>query len=339
MSETTPPSKVTIHDVAQAAGVSISTVSRAFARPGRVSAATAKRIRQIADELGYRSHIVDARTPYDEEHLHGMLAITVADIANPVFADYVKAAQHQCLRKGFGLVVIDSEETGVIERSTLQLTYGHVDGFILASSRSSDTAIRKIAEIKPVVTLNRPVRGLPSIIADSTHGLNAAVKRLIELGHTSLTYLSGPAASWQDGMRWRVINQLSSEHRIKLRRVPCESPSYGGGYNAAKTFLASPTSAVIAYNDNIAIGFVAALKHQGMTVPDDVSVVGIDDLPVSVLVEPPISSVRMPRRLLGEQAVDELIGRLHHTINRPSTEPVMLRSSFVERASIAAPHD
>lgn len=333
MSSNSPNQSVTLRDVAREAGVSISTASRAFARPGRVSAQTAKAVREAADRLGYRAEPVTTQAPIDRNQMSGILAITVADISNPVFSDYVKSAQHHCLRKGFGLMVIDSEETGIIERSTLQLAYDHVDGFILSSSRASDTSIRKIAEIKPLVTINRPVRGLQSIIADSSQGLTAAVDRLAELGHRSVTYLSGPAASWQDGMRWRTLTLLCPKRGLVLKRVPCASPTYGGGYGAAKAFLANPTTSVIAYNDSIAIGFIAALRTHGKQVPDDVSVVGIDDIPVSALISPPLSSVRLPRRQLGEQAVEELVGRLQRTIRRPNFEPVMFPSTFAERLS------
>ncbi|OZG63138.1 LacI family transcriptional regulator [Bifidobacterium lemurum] len=338
MSAPDPESTVTIRDVAEAAGVSISTVSRAFARPGRVSASTAKRVFAAADALGYRARAVDTPAPADGGRLHGILAISVADIANPVFADYVKSAQHQCMRKGFGLMVIDAEETGAIERNALQLAHAHVDGFILASSRASDVTIRKIAEIKPAVTINRPVRGLQSISGDPTPGLTDAIERLIALGHDSLTYLSGPVASWQDGIRWRTISELCARRHITLKRIPGAEPTYAGGYGVAAKFLGNPTTAVIAYNDVVAIGFMAALRARGYSVPDDVSVIGVDDLPVSLLVDPRLSSVRLPRKQLAQHAVDALIGRLHHTVLHPNLEPVMLPSAFVERVSIGPAH-
>ncbi|NMM93684.1 LacI family DNA-binding transcriptional regulator [Bifidobacterium oedipodis] len=324
-----PRKKVTIRDVADAAGVSTATVSRAFARPGRVGAETAERIRQIADELGYRADTVDAAQSSSPDELNGMLAITVADISNPVFSDVVKAAQHRCLTKGFGLAVVDAEETGAIERGAMQLMHRHVDGFILASSRASDAAIRKIAEIKPVVTLNRPTRGIPAIIADPTRGLVAAVEQLLALGHKQITYLAGPASSWQDGMRWRVLNALSVQHGFLLRRLPCASPTMAGGIGAFRLFKARPTSAVIAYNDLMAVGFLSALMEHGFAVPGEVSVVGIDNLPTDTIAKPTLSSVNLPRRELGEQAVDELIGRLRHVTRKPGLEPVMLPSTFV----------
>lgn len=334
MNETPRNNHVTIRDVAQAAGVSISTVSRTFARPGRVSATMAEHIRQVADDMGYRSGAVTTQAPIDSTALKSLLAITVADIANPIFADYIKSAQRQCMRKGFGLIVIDSEETGLIERTTMRIVYDHVDGFILASSRTSDAAIRKIAEIKPVVTLNRPVQGLQSIVSDPSQGLSEAIDHLVDMGHTSITYLSGPDASWQNGMRWRILHKLCAEHDLKLKRIPCMSPTYDGGCRAVQDFLKSPTSAVIAYNDNVATGFIAVLKAKGKRVPQDVSVIGTDDLPISSLLDPPLSTIHLLRRELGEQAVDELVARLHHTATNLNLKPIMIPSTFVERGTV-----
>ena len=326
---------VTIRDIAQAAGVSASTVSRALSRPGRISADTAKRIRLIADELGYHVDPIEPYSAMGGEELNGMLAITVADISNPVFADYVKSAQHECLRKGFGLAVVDAEETGTIERAAMQLMHRHVDGFVLASSRASDATIRKLAEIKPVVSLNRPTRGIQSIVADPSQGLNEAIDHLAALGHRTITYLAGPASSWQDSLRWRTITSVGERHGMRLRRLPCPSPTRVGGRSAARTFVEHPTSAVIAYNDVMAIGFVAALKQLGVAVPAEVSVVGIDDLALGTIITPQLSSVQLPRRALAERAVDELVARLHHSTRAPSFEPVLYPSSFVDRESTA----
>ncbi|MBW3088733.1 LacI family DNA-binding transcriptional regulator [Bifidobacterium sp. 82T24] len=325
---------VTIRDVARLVGVSPSTVSRAFARPGRVSAETAKRIREAADRLGYRVKAVTSLNMTDSEHLNGLIAITVADLGNPIFADYVKSAQHECLRKGFGLLVIDFEETNLIERKALNLAMNHVDGLILTSSRSSDATVRKLAEIKPLIALNRPIRGVQSIIPDARQGLAEAVEHLIQLGHDEITYLSGPEASWQDGRRWRTLSELCSQHGIRLRRVASEAPSYSGGYRYSEEFMRNPTTAVIAYNDILAIGFIKALQARGIRIPEEISVIGVDDTPVSSLVTPALSTVRLPRKEPAELAVDDIIAQLRHTRPEASaTSTKFLRSTFIPRSS------
>lgn len=325
--------RVTIRDVAREVGVSPSTVSRAFARPGRVSAATARRIREVSDRLGYR---VDPISSYDPTGgMTGQIAIVVSDLANPIFADYVKAAQHRCLDLGYGLLVIDSEETGAIEKNAVELARPHVDGIILGSSRRSDSAIRKLAETKPVIALNRSIRGVKSIIGNVQTGLEAAVNHLVGLGHTEITYISGPQTSWQEGTRWRVMTALCSVHGLRLKRIPSDSPSFSGGYRCAEAFLKNQTSAVLAFNDMIAIGFIAALRAQHISVPGQVSVIGIDDIPVSSLVTPALTSVRMPRRETASLAVDEMVGRLRRIKVHEGMKPIVVDSTFVVRASTA----
>lgn len=327
----TPPRAVTIRDVATAAGVAASTVSRALSRPGRVNAATVLRIRQVADTLGYHSSAITASDSSAE--LSGMLAIVVADLGNPVFAEYARSAQHECFTHHLGLLVIDSEESSAVERAAVHLALPHVDGIILASSRQSDTAIRKLAGVKPLIAMNRSIRGIQSVIADTSTGLNQAVSHLAALGHRSITYISGPTPSWQNGVRWTALKGICAARHIALRRVQSSAPSFSGGYRCRDDFLANPTSAVIAYNDILAIGLIAALRAGGVAVPDQVSVVGIDDVQFSSLVSPALSTVRIPRRDLGTRAVDELTTLLHHTNSPGDLRPVVLDSQFIPRTS------
>ena len=322
--------KVTIRDVAEAAGVAPSTVSRAFSRPGRVSSATAQRILAIANDLGYR---IDDVAPFrTEESLSALIGIVVADLSNPVFADYTRSAQHECLTQGLGLLVIDSEENMLIERDAIRLAHRHVDGLILASSRLSDTGIRKLAETKPLIALNRSIRGIRSAVADASDGLRQAVDYLALCGHRTITYLSGPESSWQEGMRWRALSAICSSTGLRLRRIPSASPTFGGGYRCGDPFLSSPTTAVIAYNDMLAIGFIAALHASGISVPAQVSVVGIDDIQFSSLVTPALTTIRLPRRQVAAKAVEELSARLHH-LHEGNLRPVILPSRFIRRAS------
>lgn len=324
-------SSVTIRDVADAADVAPSTVSRAFARPGRVSASTAQRIYEVADRIGYRNTTISAHR--DPDDLSGMLGIVVADLSNPVFAEYTRAAQHECLTNGFGLLVLDSEENMVIERTGIHMASAHIDGIVLASSRLSDTGIRKLAQVQPLVTINRSIRGIQSIIGEVETGLTEAVDHLAGLGHRDFTYLSGPESSWQDGVRWRTLSSICARRHFQLRRVPSNAPTFSGGFIAGGAFLENPTTAVMAYNDIMAIGFIAAMHAHGVNVPGQVSVTGIDDVQFSSLVSPALSTVRMPRKQLGTRSVDELIALVRHTKSTDQKAPIVLNSSYIVRAS------
>lgn len=328
-----PKRKITIRDVARVAGVSPSTVSRTFARPGRVSSETAATIQKVADDLGYRADAIRSQRGISSQ-LNGQLAIVVADLSNPVYAEYTRSAQHECFSHNLGLLVIDSEENRKVERSAIQLAMPHVDGIILASSRISDNGIRKLAELKPLIAINRSIRGIQSIIADTSKGLEDAVQCLSAMKHTAITYLSGPESSWQEGTRRRTLEGICAARNIRLNRIQTETPSFVGGYQCRETFLRNRTSAVIAYNDAIAIGFITAIKARGIEVPEDVSVIGIDDVQVSSLITPALSSIRIPRMEMGASAVDEIIQYLHHTKRSHSLKPLIFKSVFIQRASI-----
>lgn len=306
--EPTPPSTVTLSDVARLAGVAVSTVSRALTRPGRVNAATAQRIFEAAETLGYRHSALPA--PKRERALNRIVAITVADMANPVYASYVAEAQKLSLSRGFGLHVIDFRESAATERTMIGLSLKHVDGFILASSRMPEHGIRKLASMTPVVAMNRPVKGVRSILADPRRGLDDMLARLRALGHDSLTYLAGPVTSWQDGSRWSLLMELCPRHGIRLSRLTSPNPTFQGGYRCLDAFLARPTSAVLGFNDNIAIGFSAALRDAGVRVPEQVSVVGIDDIPVDLLLTPRLSTIRLDRRTAGRRAMELMLDML-----------------------------
>ena len=342
--EPTPPSPVTLADVARLAGVAVSTVSRALTRPGRVNAATAQRIFEAAETLGYRHSALPS--PKREHDLNRIIAITVADMANPVYASYAAEAQRLSLSRGFGLHVIDFRESAAAERTMIGLSLKHVDGFILASSRMPEHGIRKLASMTPVVAMNRPVKGVRSILADPRRGLDDMLARLRALGHDSLTYLAGPVTSWQDGSRWSLLMELCPRHGIRLSRLTSPSPTYQGGYRCLDAFLAHPTSAVLGFNDSIAIGFNAALRDAGVRVPEQVSVVGIDDIPVDPLLTPRLSTIRLDRRTAGRRAMELMLDMVapraegapdpasdvSGTISETDVEPeVVSDSTFVER--------
>lgn len=256
--------QLTIYDVARAAGVAPSTVSRALSKPGRVSYKTAERVRQVAEELGYRTGRIERLV---SERGTGMFAIVVADIANPVFFGMIRGAERAASDRGFTMLVVESQESEPAERAALDRLIPVVDGVVLSSSRMSDSNIRSLAKRKPVVLLNRTVSEVSSVVIDNVHAIKKATEHLIGLGHTSIGYLAGPEASWADGMRWRGLREAGLELDLQVRRLGPFLPTMRGGATAAEEWLKRPTSGVIAYNDLMAIGFIQAVSAAGRTVP------------------------------------------------------------------------
>lgn len=319
----------TIYDVARAAGVAPSTVSRAFSRPGRVNAETAERIRTIATELGYRAN-PQARALSTRST--SMLAVLLADIANPVFSEVVRGAEEAAADAGYAMVLADTRESAGRERELLDKILQSVDGVVLASPRMSDTAVRQVAKVKPTVVLNREVGGLPSVVVDHARGMRRAAEHLAELGHGQVTYLAGPEAAWPDGVRWRALRDARTELGITVRRVGPVAPTLNGGVRAAAAWAAHPTSAVVAYNDLVAIGFMRGVQAMGKEVPAEVSVVGFDNTPSAEIVTPGLTTVAAPQRALGARGVRHVLAFVGGA-RSTTTEPLLLPTKLVVRGS------
>ncbi|MDO5734925.1 MAG: LacI family DNA-binding transcriptional regulator [Propionibacteriaceae bacterium] len=298
---------VTIYDVAREAGVAASTVSRTFSRPGRVTAATNERVHRAAAKLGYRAKPIFRP---EKGVATKMLAFVVADIANPVYSHIMKGFQEEATQNGYTVLLIDSTEDGQAEHQAIQSVLHLVDGLALTASRLSDSAINQVVKITPVVAVNRIIAGLPSVVPDTPRGMRRAVEHLATLGHTRLTYLSGPAASWADGVRWRAVSEACFELNLHARRVGPNVPSIQGGFDAAAAWREHPTSAVMAFNDIMAIGFMKSVQRSGLRVPDDVSVIGVDNSISSVLTTPTLTTVASSTSLIGARAARALIGQL-----------------------------
>lgn len=292
-----------IYDVAAAAGVSPSTVSRAFSRPGRVNAETASRILRVADELGYhRTPAPRLPTPARTS----LIALVAADVTNSFFLQIIRSAQTAAAELGQLLLIIDTQESAEQERAALDRLVPAVDGLILGTSRISDSAIRIVAAQRPVVLLNRPMTDVPSLIVDNDGGMRAAVEHLAELGHETLTYVAGPEASWADGMRWHAARTSAAATGIRARRIGPFPPTTDGGRKAAQTFAARPTTSVVCYNAVMAMGMMSELGKQGRSVPGEVSIIGFDNIPDAADANPSLTTVGAPLALLGRAAVEVL---------------------------------
>jgi LacI family transcriptional regulator len=325
------PRAVTIYDVARVAGVAPSTVSRAFSRPGRVNAATAERIRQVAEGLGYRANPLARALSTARSHL---LALVVSDVANPFYSEIIRGAQTTAAQAGCTILLVDAQESDRVERSALERALPSVDGVLLGGSRMSDSAIRMIAKQKPVVVLNRTVVDVPSVVPDNADGMRRAVEHLSSLGHDAVVYVAGPEASWADGMRWRSLQDTAADLQLRVRRIGPFAPDVPGGVRAARELAGSAATAAVAYNDQLAIGLIRGLRSRGIVVPRDVSVVGFDNIAAAELITPGLTTVAAPLHTAGAAATKHLLAVIEGARSRTGG-PMVLPVRLVERGSTA----
>lgn len=327
-----PPDRVRLKDVAEAAGLSMTTVSRAFSRPGRVSERTVRYVHQVANELGY---IPDPIAPVEEKRqLRSVIAVLVANLDNPVFVDMIHGMDTRLAEYGFVTSVVDFQEDPVREIEVAERLAPFVDAVVFASPRTSSTSIRKIAQVVPTVVADRVVRGVPSIVVDDRAATADAMEYLSRLGHGKVTYLAGPDGSWQDGYRWNSLHLAGRRIGMATRRVAGESFLREGGRRAVGEFLRNPTTAVIAYDDLMAIGFMEGLSSRGYAIPDRCSVIGFDGIVQGAEYTPQLSTIAIDYRDLGNVAARCLISRLLH-IGESAGPVVRMPAEFILRASTA----
>lgn len=297
----------TIYDIAELAGVNPSTVSRALSKPGRISVTTEAKIRAAADKLNFRFNPMARALPTGRSHT---LALVVADITNPVVFGIVRGAEQSASAAGYTLVIAESQESGEAEADAIERLMPSVDGVVMATTRLSSDRIADIASRKPIVLINRAVEGVPGILPDVESGVSELLTHLTELGHRSIAYLSGPETSWISDKRFEQMLEATERLGFSLVEIGPNSPTIEGGRAALRRVLAARPTAVVAFNDLIAIGLMQAAAQQGILVPEQLSVSGFDDIFGSELITPPLTTVRAQLVEAGERAVATLLARL-----------------------------
>lgn len=320
---------VTIRDVAKAAGVSISTVSRALAKPDQVAEATRLRVQEAARALGYRPSpaargLITGRT--------GNIGLVVPDLENPYFSSICKGVQARARAAGYAVFIADSDEDAAVEAEIVRSLAKQVDGVILCSARGSDDAVRAVAAEHPVVLVNRTVDGVPSIACDNAGGVQGVMAHLLALGHRTIAYAAGPVSSWSNTVRAEAMRAVAAATpELRLLELGNFPASFSGGLQAGDIAIASGATAVVAFNDLVAVGLIDRLRQRGVGVPEAMSVAGFDNVPVSTLVWPNLTTVDCPRVQMGRASVDLLLDAV---LGRAGSAPAPeLNAELIVRSS------
>lgn len=319
--------RTTVQDVARAAGVSVSTVSRALTG-GSVSPSTREAVMAVAHRLGYQPNraargLITGRT--------GNLGLIVPDLRNPFFADVAKGVTARARAVDCGVFISDTDEDPVAELEAIATLRHNTDGILLCSPRAKDAELLKAADPQNTVLLHRRVPGLSSVVADIVDGTRQAIRHLRALGHRRIAYVSGPEDSWAARQRLAGLAEFASDGDLEILPVGSVAPTFDGGVLAGDLVLAGPATAVLAYNDLVAMGLLHRLAARGAVVPERMSVVGYDDISLAAMSHPPLTSVAVPKDRAGAIALDLLLGRGSMTAAQGAE--VILPTTLVVRAS------
>jgi LacI family transcriptional regulator, galactose operon repressor len=307
-------------------------VSRAYSRPGRVNAETARKVFETAERLGYRAAPLRGQNPGDTT-VHEAIGLVIADVTNPFYGEIIKGAYEAAREHGYQLILSHTNESPEVERQTIERELDQVDGVVIASSRMNDSALRMTAKQKPMVLLNRIIPEAICVISDTQRGMRQVTEYLTGLGHERIDYVSGPEVSWSDGLRWRALRDAGTDLGVDVRRIGPNEPTVLAGLAAARRVAALESTAVVAYNDAVAIGVLKGLRKLGISVPGEVSVVGFDNIVYDELVEPALTTVAAPLYRMGFTGVQNCIALAHGA--QPTGAPLVLPVRLVVRQSAA----
>jgi DNA-binding LacI/PurR family transcriptional regulator len=323
-----------IDEVAAAAGVHRSTVSRAFSRPEAVKRETRDHVRRVAASMGYTmSPLAQAlRTKTSTQ-----VPLIVPDITNPFFAELTKTMTAAARERGYQLVLCVTENDAGATAGYLQAMQSMYAPFaVLAPFASVHPAeFESFGFGSRLVVIDRVESSdqVPTVTVDSAKGIQLAFDHLLELGHTSIAYVSGISGTHTAADRRQAYHALAELHRM----APIELNAGVGveaGERAAEELVSmrQRPSAVIAANDMVAFGLISSLGLRGLSVPNDVSVVGFDGLQLGACFNPPLTSVRQPIAEVGRTAIELAEraaedGQVDHVVLQPrlvvrsTTEP------------------
>ena len=300
-------SAATIYDIAKLSGFNPSTVSRALTTPGRINAKTEAKIKAAAKELNYQVNPFARALPTGRTK---MLALIIADITNPVFFNVVRGAEAAAAVEGYTLVIAESQESSTNEAQALQRILPTVDGVLLVTTRLRDEEIQEINRQKPVVLINRKVPEVADVVPSNEKGIAEAVNHLADLGHKHIAFLSGPRASWMNTERWDLLMKNAVKAGMTIVEIGPNDPTLEAGRLAVDRIKAAGVTAVVTYNDVMGIGLLREAIAQGVKIPEDLSIIGFDNIFGSDFTSPPLTTVQMDLQQSGKDGVTALMNLL-----------------------------
>jgi len=332
-----------MRDVATRAGVDASTVSRALnlATRHKVSPETVDRVLEAAEDLGYRMNTLAQGLRLNRTMAVGMV---IPDIANPFFPPIVRGAEDELAHTGRTLIMMNTDDDPERENKAIeQLIERQVDALILASSRLASEA-QRAAGNTPCVLVNREAgsAAISSVVPDDRRGVRLAVMHLAELGHSRIVHVAAPQDTSTGLARRQAFQDACLALGVRGKVYQAAAFTGEAGLAAALDALAgTPPTAILAANDLIAIGCLRAAREAGLRVPEELSIVGYDDMPMVDLLDPPLTTVRVPQYRMGVEAARLVVAGIDRAASW-TRRRVNVRPDLIVRAStapVASPRD
>ena len=336
-----PPSDgpATLRDVARRVGIHPATVSRALNEGTRhlVSDATALRVNEVAREMGYTPNAI-ARSLKTSRSL--TIGVILPDLTNPLFPPMVRGIEEALSPVGFTALLANTDNDAARARAVVQtLRLRQVDGWISAVPTLTEQLFEDTDG--PLVLLNRQDEaGTPAVVGDDSAGIAQSIAHLVELGHRRIAYLAGPQTISTGINRYSAYLATLAAHGLErddtIVRFAASFSERAGAVALRELFDArAQFTAVLAGNDLLALGCYELLAERGLRAPDDLSVVGFNDMHFADRFDPPLTTVRIPHHEMGRCAAELLLGRIAGA--EQTAGPVVLPAQLIVRASTRGP--
>jgi LacI family transcriptional regulator, purine nucleotide synthesis repressor len=306
-----------IKQVAAQAGVSTTTVSHVINDTRFVANETRERVFAAMESLNYAPSLVARSLKVKETNSIGMLVTTSS---NPFFAEVVRGVERYCFEQGYNLMLGNTEGQTETALSYLKMMLRkRVDGLLIMCSEGQQEVFKQLDWLDnlPVVVMDW---GLDSdrvdLIADNSHlGGYLATRHLIALGHRDIGCIMGPAGRAPATQRLAGFEQAMGEAQLTVLPEWLQAGEFdcASGFNAMQTLLAQPErpSALFVFNDMMAMGAISAIHQAGLKVPEDISLVGYDNVELAQYLSPPLTTINQPKEALGRLAVTRLLARIN----------------------------
>jgi LacI family repressor for deo operon, udp, cdd, tsx, nupC, and nupG len=306
-----------IKDIAALANVSPATVSRVFSTPDMVSKKTLNKVKKIIDEVGYRPNRMGASL---RTRKSGNIVVIIPDITNPVNAGIIRAIEQGAQTAGYSVLLGDTQGLEEREQHYASLvSHGQADGILLFCSRipfKTDPSLPLLAQLPPMVNGNERIDSdeVVQVAVDNVAAAKTAVNYLISLGHKRIAAVTGPGNIASSNERLEGYRLALKEAGIELDNALQIEGGYivQSGMDCANQLLLLPQrpTAIFCFNDDMAIGVMKFLQKQGFVVPDDISVMGFDDINYAQFVTPSLTTVHQPLHEIGSTCIDLLLKQL-----------------------------
>lgn len=335
---------VTIEDIAEKANVSPSTVSRALNHSALIGEETRRRVKKIAREMNYEKNELASGLVKGEGV--GALGLIIPNISNPYYAELVRGVQDRANELGYGVFLGDTEASLEKERQLeVLLRRKKVDGMILASATVNDPYVKELNNSAiPIILISRISRELETnfIKVDDVKGGRLAVEHLVDLGHKRIGFIGGPEdfSSAQD--RRIGFEEVMEENELPINRSIVSHAQYTqeAGHNMVSAYISKQEklTAIFCANDIIALGAIEALEREELSVPEDISIVGYDNISYARLPRIMLTTVSQPIYTMGCDAADSLIDVSENgkdkLIQRELTPDIIVRDSTTQPKSV-----